>query len=46
MKPALSIVPASPVLKKLTPEEEDRWAQVHIAGDRRKPLPEWWGKRR
>lgn len=22
------------------------WSAVHVAGDRAKPLPEWWGKRR
>jgi hypothetical protein len=31
--------------RKLSPEEQ-RWAKVHVMADKRKPLPEWWGKRR
>lgn len=41
----VSSVPASIGAREPTPDEL-RWARVHINGDRAKPLPEWWGKRR
>jgi hypothetical protein len=31
--------------RELSPEEQ-RWAKVHVLADKRKPLPEWWGKRK
>jgi hypothetical protein len=45
MKPNLKIIGEN-TPKQLPPIDTkgpDHWAKVHIAGDRAKPLPTWWG---
>jgi hypothetical protein len=47
MNRPLKLVPPAPgqPLKPLDPKDAEHWAKVHVAGDRAKPLPSWWGKK-